>query len=90
VASLVGAADPALSRALTRVSPEGDQPLPFLFQPLLLQLKREMKSFEEARRMWEACWASEEADFHLLVLSALLVLYISIYLSICLSIYRSI
>lgn len=34
-----------------------DQPLPFLFQAIFLRLKREMKSYEETKRLWEVCWA---------------------------------
>mmetsp|Transcript_595 Transcript_595/g.2001 ORF Transcript_595/g.2001 Transcript_595/m.2001 type:complete len:253 (-) Transcript_595:430-1188(-) len=48
VMDLLDAADPKLAIALARASPLGDsRPLPFLFQPLLLQLKREMKDDEQ-------------------------------------------
>eukprot|EP00966_Prymnesium_polylepis_P138067 3190095-Prymnesium_polylepis.1 len=30
-----------------------EQPMPFLFQPILLRLKREMRDYEQTRRLWE-------------------------------------
>ena len=52
------------------------QPLPFLFQTIFLRLKREMRDYEETRRLWEVCWAArlDKADglhFDLLCIVAL-------------------
>jgi hypothetical protein len=39
-------------------------------QAVLLRLKREMASYEQASRVWEVCWAAG-GDFHLKVLAGL-------------------
>ena len=41
-----------------------------IHQAALLRLKREMASYEQARRVWEVCWAAG-GDFHLKVLAGL-------------------
>ena len=42
-----------------------------IHQAALLRLKREMASYEQARRVWEVCWAAG-GDFHLKVLAGLM------------------
>jgi hypothetical protein len=58
VMAAIGAAEPKLARHLATLSIVPDEPLPFLFQLLFLRLKREMRSYEEARRLWEVSWAA--------------------------------
>lgn len=52
--------DAPLAAQLAEYSFPG-QPLPFLFQPIFLRLKREMKSYEETKQLWEVCWAARMA-----------------------------
>ena len=49
--------DVPLAAQLAQYSFPG-QPLPFLFQTIFLRLKREMRDYEETRRLWEVCWAA--------------------------------
>ena len=74
---VIQAADPKLAKKLaaidaTRGAGAKDQPLLFLFQPLFLRFKREMASYEETCRLWEASWAWPGRGFHLLVAAALI------------------
>ena len=65
--------DPALAAQFRALDPGGgstEQPMPFLFQPLLLRLKREMSDYEQTRRLWEVCWAVGGLPFWLLVVVA--------------------
>lgn len=83
VAAIVTAASAKLGAHLRRIDETRgaelarDQPLACLFGCVLLRLKREMVSYEETRRLWEASWANHSSGsvrgrhFHLVVLAAL-------------------
>ena len=44
--------------------------MPFLFQPILLRLKREMRDYEQTRRLWEVTWAAGGLRFAIALLAA--------------------
>ena len=82
VAAIVSAASAKLGAHLRRIDETRgadlarDQPLACLFGCVLLRLKREMVSYEETRRLWEASWANHDSSrhgrhFHLVLLAAL-------------------
>lgn len=69
--------DSALSRQLLAIEADLDgrrasaqQPLSFLFQPIILRFKREMRNYEEVRRLWEVTWAMGGTRFFIVLLVA--------------------
>ena len=60
MAAILRVVDPPLAKHLAAIESDAvapdaasAQPLPFLFQPILLRFKREMRDYEQTRRLWE-------------------------------------
>ncbi|KAL1522441.1 hypothetical protein AB1Y20_017429 [Prymnesium parvum] len=69
--------DPTLAKQILAIesTPLGtllseEQPFAFLFQPILLRLKREMRDYEQACRLWEVTWAMGGLRFSIVLLVA--------------------
>jgi len=68
---LLDSVDTELNDAL-RAANDGSTQYPFLFQSVFLLLKREMSSYEACARVWEACYASDNGLWDLIVVVAMI------------------